>query len=217
MRPVRFLFAAIAFAALTIVSAQAQAPARPAGTQPSATSTTGAPATGTARVAVIDSGAFSDDKGGIARVVNAVKQVEAQFQPQRTELQNLQNQYTALVSEVEKTAAVASPQVIAQKREQAEQLQLQLKRKQEDAQAAFQKRMGEVLDPLQQDVYNSLQTFAQARGISVIIDASRVPLIYVADSVDITKEFVAEYNRTHPATAAAAPAPGRPAPATPRP
>ena len=217
MRPVRLLFAAIAFAALTIVSAQAQAPARPAGTQPAPT-TGSAPATGTARVAVIDSGAFSDDKGGIARVVNAVKQVETQFQPQRTELQNLQNQYSALVSEIEKTAAVANPQALAQKREQAEQLQLQIKRKQEDAQAAFQKRMGEVLDPLQQDVYNSLQAFAQARGISVIIDASRVPLIYVADSVDITKEFVAEYNRTHPATASiAAPTTGRPAPATPRP
>ncbi len=204
MRPVRFLCAAIVFAAFTIVSAQAQTPARPAGAQPA----TGAPA-GTAKIAVIDSGSFSDEKGGITRVVNAVKQVDTQFAPERTALQTLQTQYNTLVAEIEKTVSVANPQQIAQKREQAEQLQTQIKRKQEDAQAAFQKRMGDVLDPLQADVYSALQTFAQARGISVIIDASRVPLIYVADSVDITKEFITEYNRTHPATAASS-APARP-------
>ncbi len=204
MRPVRYTIAAVVFAALTIISAQAQTP-RPVA---------GAPAAGgVIKIVVIDSGAFSDDKAGITRVMNAVKQVEAQFQPQRTELQGMQTRYDALVKDLQAKAQVQDQKVTAQQQDQAEQLQLQIKRKAEDAQAAYQKRMGDVLDPLQQDVYAALQGFAQARGISLIIDVNRnpSPVIFAAESVDITKEFIAEYNRTHPATAAAAaPTTGRP-------
>ena len=39
------------------------------------------PAAGPANIAVIDSAAFSDDKSGIARVMNAMRQLEAKFQP----------------------------------------------------------------------------------------------------------------------------------------
>ncbi|HEX8070093.1 MAG TPA: OmpH family outer membrane protein [Pyrinomonadaceae bacterium] len=214
MRPVRYYIAAAALAALSLVSAQAQTPARPAGPAPA---TGGAqPAAGTFRLAVIDSGAFSDDKAGILRVVSAVKQVDAQFQSQRTELQGMQERYNTLVADIQKKAQVQDPKVTAQQQDQAEQLQLQIKRKAEDAQAAYQKRMGDVLDPLQADVYNALQAFAQARGISLIIDLNRnpSPVLYAADSVDITRDFITEYNRTHPATAAAAtpgaPSTGRP-------
>jgi outer membrane protein len=209
MRPVRYYIAAAALAALFIATAQAQTPARPAGTAGPTSAPAGQP--GTFRLAVIDSGAFSDDKAGITRVVNAVKQVDAQFQPQRTELQGMQDRYNTLVADIQKKASVQDPKVTAQQQEQAEQLQLQIKRKAEDAQAAYQKRMGDVLDPLQQDVFNALQAFAQARGISLIIDLNRnpSPVLYAADSVDITRDFITEYNRTHPATAAAA------APATP--
>jgi Skp family chaperone for outer membrane proteins len=60
-------------------------------------------------------------------------------------------------------------------------------------------------------VFNAITTFAQARGYSIVIDTARVPVLYAADSLDITKEFIAEYNRTRPATAStAAPAGNRP-------
>src|SRR5205085_805931 len=211
MRSVRFTIAAFVLAAFTIVSAQAQT--RPAGTQPPASGGAAPAASSTAatgRLAVIDSSAFSDDKSGITRVVNAIKQVDTQFQQQKADLQRLSDQYNALVADIQKKVQVQDPKITQQQQEQAEQLKVQLERKQQDAQTAYQKRMSEVLDPLQQDVYNSLQAFAQARGISIIIDVTRVPVIYAADSVDVTKEFITEYNRTHPATAAAATPAGHP-------
>jgi Skp family chaperone for outer membrane proteins len=162
------------------------------------------------KVAIIDSGAFSDEKSGIVRLVNIIKQIETQFQPLRTELQGLQTRQDALLKEIQDTRAVASPQTLAQKQEQSDQLQLQIKRKQEDAQAAYQKRLGDALTPLQQDVTTALNAYAQARGISVVIDVSRVPVIYAADSANITRDFIIEYNRTHPATTTAAAGPGRP-------
>jgi hypothetical protein len=66
-----------------------------------------------------------------------------------------------------------------------------------------------VLDPLQKDIGTALTAYAQSRGINLLIDANRVPIVYAAASLDITKDFIADYNRTHPA--GAAPAPARPA------
>ena len=66
-----------------------------------------------------------------------------------------------------------------------------------------------MLGPLQEDVYNALSVYAQARGISLVIDMNRVPVLYASESVDITRDFIVEYNRTHPATTASA-TPGRP-------
>jgi len=189
MKLFRFIAAAIMLAASLSLSASAQTPARP---QPAPGT---AAATGPVKIAVIDSAAFSDDKAGIGRVVNAMKTVDTQFQPLRTEVQGMQTRYEALVADINKTKDVAEPKTIAAKVDQADTLKRDIERKTQDAQLAIQKRMQEVLGPLQEDVYNSLQAFAQARGISMIIDASRVPLIYFNDTVDITKEFIIEYNR----------------------
>ena len=210
MRIVRTTIAAIVFAALTIITAQAQAP-RPAAPPAGGTTPATQPAAGPLRIAVIDSGDFSDEKAGIQRVITAVKQVDAQFEPRRNELKGMQDRYNALLADIQKKQAVQDPKVTAQQQDQADQLKVQIQRKAEDAQAAYQKRMGDVLEPLQQDVFNALQSFAQAHGISLIIDLNRnpSPVLDAADSVDIPREFIAEYNRTHPAAAAAA-APGRP-------
>lgn len=209
MKLFRFIAAAMMLAASLVISAGAQT-ATPAA-RPQTAAAGGAAQTG--RIAVIDSAAFSVDKEGIARVVNAMKTVDAEFVPLRNEVQTMQERYNALVADIQKTAPIADPKTIATKSDQAETMKRDIERKTQDAQISIQKRMQTVLGPLQEDVYNSLQVFAQARGISVIIDASRVPLIYFNDTVDITKEFVTEYNRTKPATASAAPAGGAARPA----
>jgi len=201
MKLFRLIAAACLVAASLVISAGAQTAARP---QPAAPAQGGAAAAAsTGRIAIIDSSAFSDEKAGIARVVNAMKTVDAQFQPVRTEVQGMQTRYQALVDDINKTSAVADPKTIATKTDQADTLKRDMERRMQDAQISIKKRMDEVLGPLQEDVFNSLQAFAQQRGISIIIDASRVPLIYAADSVDITRDFIAEYNRTKPATASA--------------
>jgi Skp family chaperone for outer membrane proteins len=210
MKPFRLIAAACLIAASLVISASAQTAARP---QPAAPTQGGAAPASTGRIAIIDSSAFSDEKAGIARVVNAMKTVDAQFQPVRTEVQGMQTRYQALVDDINKTSAVADPKTIATKTDQADTLKRDMERRMQDAQISIKKRMDEVLGPLQEDVFNSLQAFAQQRGISIIIDASRVPLIYAADSVDITKDFITEYNRAKPATASATPAGGAARPA----
>jgi Skp family chaperone for outer membrane proteins len=66
-----------------------------------------------------------------------------------------------------------------------------------------------LLDPLQKDIADALTAYAQSKGISLLFDLNRVPVIYAANNLDITKDFITEYNRTHPAAAGPA-GPARP-------
>jgi outer membrane protein len=217
MNQIRLSAAAVALAALFVAGAQAQtgAPAaRPATTpapQPAA------PA-GPTRIAVIDSRFFrgTDEKGtgGIARYITAARQLEAQFQPQVKDLEGLQTRYNSIVEDIRKTQAVAQPAEIEKKRQQAADLEVQIKRKSEDLERDVNARQEQVMRPIEQDVFNAIQTYATQRGYSIVLDIARVPVLFAADQIDITKEFIAEYNRTRPATAStgapAAPTGNRP-------
>jgi Skp family chaperone for outer membrane proteins len=193
MKVFRIVIAAVAFAAFAIL---AQTQTRPAG----------APA----NIAIIDSSAFSDEKAGIARVMLAMQQIEAKFTPLRTELRGMRERLNTMRSDIQNKRLVQDAKITAQQTEAADRLEVEIKRKAEDAQASYQKESLAALDPLQKDIGNALTAYAQAKGITLLIDANRVPIIYAASSLDITKDFIADYNRTHPAGAAAPARPTRP-------
>jgi Skp family chaperone for outer membrane proteins len=194
MKVFRIVIAAVAFAAFAIL---AQTQTRPAG----------APA----NIAIIDSSAFSDEKAGIARVMLAMQQIEAKFTPLRTEIRGMRERLNTMRSDIQKKRLVQDAAMTAQQTDEADRLEVQIKRKAEDAQASYQKESMAALDPLQKDIGNALTAYAQSKGITLLIDANRVPIIYAAASLDITRDFISEYNRTHPAGPAAAPArPTRP-------
>jgi Skp family chaperone for outer membrane proteins len=200
MKVFRTTVAVIAFAAFAILAHTQTRPAAPAATAPQR------PA-GPANIAVIDSAAFTDEKAGIARAMAAMKQLEIKFQPLRNELRGMRDRLNTLRADLQKKQALQDAKTTAQQAEQADQLELQIKRKAEDAQASYQRESLAVLEPLQNDIANALNAYAQAKGISLLIDVNRVPVIYAASSLDITRDFIAEYNRTHPATGAPATAP----------
>jgi outer membrane protein len=159
-------------------------------------------------IAVINSGMFSDEKAGISRVNAAMDQVDAKFDPIRKEINGMRDRLNTMRTDIQKKQATQAANVTAQQSDAASQLELQIKRKAEDAQSDFQKQLGAALQPLQADINTALKAYAQAHGILLIIDSNRVPMIYVHDSIDITQDFIAEYNRTH--AAVGTPAPKRP-------
>jgi len=201
MKIARF-FAAVALltAAAFCVSAQQ----KPAGDPPP--SRAAAPQTNVAvpdsKMAMIYSDAFLDPKTGIARFNSLLTTLNREFQPRQAELQALQTKINTLTKEIDDTQNVADPNALRQKREQLAQMQTDFKRKGEDAEAAYAKRRGEIFTPLQQDIGKALEVFAKARGITVIVDGSQVPVVYAADSIDITRAFINDFNSKNPATAA---------------
>ena len=200
MKIARFSAAvALLTAAAFGVSAQQQKPAAtPAAPQAAAPQTAAIP---DSKMAMIYSDAFLDPKTGIARFNSLLTSLNREFQPRRTELEGLQTRINTLSKEIDDTQSVADPNAIRQKREQLAQLNTDFKRKGEDAEAAYNKRRQEIFLPLQQDIGKALEVFAKARGITVIVDGSNVPLVYAAESLDITKAFIADFNSKNPATA----------------
>ena len=192
-------FAAVALLATVAVSASAQQrPAAPA----AAPATQVSVAVPDSKIAMIYSDAFMDPKTGIAKFNTLLTTLNREFQPRQTELQNLQTRIQTLNKEINDTQSVADPNALRTKRDQLEALNTELKRKGEDAEAAYNKRRQDIFMPLQQDIGKALETFAKARGITVIVDGSQVPVVYAADSIDITRAFINEFNSKNPATAA---------------
>ncbi|MGQ0763504.1 MAG: OmpH family outer membrane protein [Acidobacteriota bacterium] len=213
MRVIRATAAVAFFVALTVVSVSAQTrPAAGTGTQPRPAATPG-PTAPTAvsvpdsKVALIDSSAFADEKQGIAKFVGALKRVNAEFQPRQTELQNLQQQIEKAKSDLQKAAPVQDAKVTQQQQDRIAQMETDFKRKGEDAQAAFNKRLEEVLGPIYEDIGKALDVFAKARGITLILDVTKVQgIVSAADAMDITRAFILEFNSKNPATASLTPA-----------
>ncbi|HEY7786305.1 MAG TPA: OmpH family outer membrane protein [Pyrinomonadaceae bacterium] len=177
------------------------------GTRPAAPTT--APAQSAAvpesKIALIYSDAFLDSKTGIAKFNALMTTLNREFQPRQTELNQLATQIQQLEEDIKKTQPVAAPAATQAKIDQLEQKRKEAQRKKEDAEAAYERRQREVFAPLQEDIGKALEAYAKQRGINVIIDGSRVPLVYAADSIDITRGFIAEFNSKNPATASVTP------------
>jgi Skp family chaperone for outer membrane proteins len=198
------LIAAVALlttVAIISVSAQQQQPKPGPTTAPAASAPPANVAVPDSKLAMIYSDAFLDPKTGIARFNSLLTTLNREFQPRQTELQSLQQKINTLSKEIDDTQNVAAPDSIRQKRDQLAQMNTDFKRKGEDAEAAYNKRRGEIFLPLQQDIGKALEVFAKARGITVIVDGSQVPVVYAADSIDITRAFITDFNSKNPATA----------------
>lgn len=202
-----FPMSALIIAALAIsVSAQ-----RPAGTAPAQpTPTPAAPATVAlpmSKMAVIYTDTFLDPKAGIAKFNSVLTKLNNEFLALRNEIQAMQTRAQQLEDEINKlqNAPAGTPidqRSLQAKIDQLEQLKKDIQRKGEDAQAAYNRRRQELFTPLQTEVGNALEAFAKARGINVIVDAATVPLLYAAESIDITRAFITEFNSKNPVTAA---------------
>lgn len=184
---------------------------------PSFAQTAGAAATPTVsttvRIAVIDTGAFGDEKQGIAKYITAAKQLDTTFAPRRTELQTMTTQYQNLVKELETLSkptpgSPVSPQSVNAKREQAEKLQRDIEYKQKEAQAAYQAESGKTIGPLFVDIGKAIQEYAKQKGYTVVLDLAKMAdngmLLAVDQTADVTADFIKFYNQRPAGTASAA-------------
>ena len=209
----------LAIAALMVVgiATAINAQQRPAGPPPAARPTptpaaapTTPPATvalPTSKMAVIYTDVFLDQKAGIAKFNSLLTKLNSEFQKLKDEINAMQQRAQALETEINKLreAPAGTPidqRALQTKIDQLEQLKKEIQRKAEDAQAAYNRRRQELFAPLQDEIGKALEVFAKARGINVIIDAAQVPLLYAAESIDITRAFITDFNSKNPVAAA---------------
>lgn len=193
MRILRFTAVSLFLAAIFAVSAFAQA------------ATTG-------KIGLVNTLAF-DDKAGITKYINVLNSLETEFKPKNDELNTLITKYQALQKELQNyqnLAASNKPVPIAaadiqKKADDLEKLGRDIKFKQEDAKAQYQRRYQTVVGPIYADIMKAMQEFTKQKGYAVILDGAKLEesgiLIGFDDKFDITKEFITFYN-ARPATTA---------------
>ena len=167
----------------------------------------GQPAVPVGKIAVIFSEAFQDSKEGIARYAVTINKLNTEFKPVQDELTQTAARLRTMQDEINKLQQANPPANAQQIQAKIDQFDVQKKayeRKGEDAKTNYERRRGELLTPLQEDVGKALDAFGKAHGLTMILDGSQIPLVYAADNIDITRAFIAEYNSKNPATTTAA-------------
>lgn len=200
MTTFRLITAAFFLTAIFAVSAFAQA------AQPAASG----------KIVYINVTAFDDNKGaGITRYITAMNSLQNEFKTVDADLQALGARYQALGNEIKTLQDNAAKNVpvdqktFAAKVEQYQQMERDIKFKQEDGKAKYQARYGVVVGPVMQDILKSLQDFAKQKGYSMILDAAKLDeagiiLAVGNDSADVTKDFITFYNARPAGTATTA-------------
>ena len=159
------------------------------------------------KVAIVDTNAFTHPEKGIKRLIKAAESVEREFVPRWAELAGM---YARLRKELEKLSFVGpiptDPQPVTPERkrelkEATDAIQRSIEQRQAAMQLDYAKRTKEVTAPIFQEIRNSLEAFAKSRGIAVLIDASKSACLVGCDekdAMDITQEFITDYNRLNP-------------------
>ncbi len=168
-------------------------------------------------------------KVGIINIQNAVvgtkdgqkaaAELQAKFDPRRKELEQSQGEIAGLRDKMQKGANTLSDEQKTQLAREIDTKTRALTRKQEDAQAEFEQEQQRLFNDLGGRVMAVVNKYASDNGFAVVIDVSQqnTPVLYAANSADITNEIIALYDKNAPAAGAAAPAAVAPRPVAPRP
>jgi Skp family chaperone for outer membrane proteins len=208
MKTLRLIVVSAVFATIFVLSAFAQ--------------TTG-------KIGIINPGFFDDEKQGITKLVVATTTAETEFKPRIAELQAMRDKMAAISKEGQAMVDAyqknpnngpIGPAQIQAKNDELEKMNTEFKRKQEDLNNAYGRRLQQLTAPIYADIRKALDEYTKQKGFSVLLDARPLGqtqenpdgvsiFVYVDDKADITPDFIAFCN-----TKFAAPA--TPKPTTPK-
>ena len=201
------------------LTAAAQTPPAPEAAAPAA-----AVPAGPAKIAVI---AFQVAVAQTNEGQRSFADLQRKYQPKQAQLKALNDEIDGLTKQLQAQGDKLSDAERAARAKTIDDKKKQLDRSAEDAQNDMQGEMQELYGSLASKVYDVLNDYVKQHGYTLVLDFSQQqnPVLYAADSTNITKAIIDAYNvksgvpaPTSPAAGAtpvpSAPSPSRPA--TPR-
>lgn len=192
------MFAGISFALLLVGAVSGQVASAPSA----------------AKVVVVKTEAFFDDKAGITSIITASKKVSADLSQKRNDLQQLiarigvlEKELTTFRDNVDKGLPVDGKTVQA-KVDELERLKREGKFQQDEFNALAQKTQNQIVGPVYADVMRTLGDYIKSKGYDIVFDISKDQggmLIYATVQYDITKDFILFYNARPPTTITSVP------------
>lgn len=149
----------------------------------------------------------------------AANELQARFAPRQTELDNLRREIEDLQTRLRTTSNTLSDEEKARLAREGDQLTRTYQRKQQDSQDDFNEAEREIVDRIGRKMIDILDKYSKENGYSVVLDTSaqNTPVIYAANTVDVTQDIIKLYDQSYPVKNAGAARPAAPRPATPKP
>jgi len=142
----------------------------------------------------------------------AAAELQSQFAPRTTELENLRKQIEDLQTRLRTGQTTLSDEEKARLSREGDQLTRSFQRKQQDFQDDTNEAQQEVVNRIGRKLIGVLDKYSKDNGYSVILDTSsqQTPVLYASNQIDVTQEIIRLYDQNYPVKAAAT-APARPA------
>ncbi|HXO05865.1 MAG TPA: OmpH family outer membrane protein [Candidatus Sulfotelmatobacter sp.] len=150
----------------------------------------------------------------------AAAELQSQFAPRQTELDNLRKQIEDLQTRLRTTSNTLSDEEKARLAREGDQYTRTYQRKQQDSQDDYTEAEREIVDRIGRKMIDVLDKYSKDNGYSVILDTSaqNTPVIYAANTIDVTQDIIKLYDQSYPVkNAAAGTRPAAPRSTTPRP
>src|SRR3984957_14033644 len=149
----------------------------------------------------------------------AAAELQSQFAPRQTELSNMQKQMEDIQTRLRTGQTTLSDDEKARLQREGEQLQRTFQRRSQDAQDDFNEAQREIVDRIGRRMIDVLSKYARDNAFIVIFDRSgqSSPVIFAANSTDVTQEIIRLFDQSYPVKAGAAAAPRTPAATKPAP
>ncbi len=150
----------------------------------------------------------------------ALGDLQGRYDPKRKELEKRQTELSAKREQLNKSATTMSEAAKAKLTQDIDQATRALSRDLDDAQNDYQQDVDRLLQEFYPRIKVVLDKYAKDNGYSVVLDigSQQTPVVYMADSIDMTTDIVALYDKSNPvAGASAATPPAKPAASAPKP
>jgi outer membrane protein len=202
---------------LTLASGLALTAAAQTPSAPDAAATAAAAPAGPTKIAVI---AFQVAVAQTNEGQRSFADLQRKYQPKQAQLKALNDEIDSLTKQLQASGDKLSDTERAARAKTIDDKKKQLDRSAEDAQNDMQNEMQELYGALASKVYDVLNDYVKQHGYTLVLDFSQQqnPVLYAADSTNITKAIIDAYNVKSGVPAPTAPAAGAtPIPSAPRP
>lgn len=142
--------------------------------------------------------------------------VQRKFEPQQAKLKALNDDIENLKKQLQAQGDKLSPTESAARTKKIDEETKELQRSAEDARNDYQSAIGDMYNTLASKVFEVVESYAKEQGYTLVLDGSQQqsPILWAAETTDITKPVIAAYNVK---SGVPAPPAGTTAPAAPRP
>jgi len=151
----------------------------------------------------------------------AAAELQSQFAPRQSELDNLRKQIEDLQTRLRTGSNTLSDEEKGRLAADGDRLTRVYQRKQQESQDDFNEAQREIVDRIGRKMIEILDKYSREGGYAIIFDTSaqNTPVIYAANQIDVTQEIIRLYDQSYPVKNAGGPGsrPAAPRPGASRP